>query len=328
MNKVSALLKFILTLSLLSTVAHAGNGKFIEQDFNSIMGLRHYKLYIPKTSNPKNKLPLIVMLHGCAQTANDVVTSSHIYEWADKEGFAVLLPDQSILYNGFKCWNWIIPLNNSRSGEAQVVIDMIDDVSEKHPINGQKVFAAGMSAGASMAGILGNCYPERVKAIASHDGVQYFASMVLVDFATVVLNGATVPAEQAGALGYACSVMFGPPKMMPIVIFQGMASPLMNPMHAFQIEDEFKIFNDYIDNGWRDFSAIKEKQITTVPDTDRYGYTKYTMINSKNVPYIERYMINKLGHAWSGGDGRFQYNDPKGPDATAIMIKFFKRFGL
>jgi poly(3-hydroxybutyrate) depolymerase len=102
----------------------------------------------------------------------------------------------------------------------------------------------------------------------------------------------------------------------------------MNPLHAAQIEDEFIAFNDYIDNHVRDTSSVKDKKVETVQDSATYGYTKYSVIGEDNEPFIQRYMINHLNHSWSGGDGKYRYNDPKGPDATKLIVNFFKRFGL
>ena len=32
--------------------------------------------------------------------------------------------------------------------------------------------------------------------------------------------------------------------------------------------------------------------------------------------------VPDLGHAWSGGDPAFPYNDPRPPDATAVLGDF------
>lgn len=319
----------LLAIALLNLTVnvYAQGQNLVAGTYEHFTGDRKYLLYFPKKLS-NTKIPLVIMLHGCDQTAEQFFISSKIKDEADKFNFAVLLPEQEIFHNPFKCWNWIIPANNSRLGESEMIVSMYLELGKTYPINTDKVFAVGMSAGASMAQILGNCYPEKIKAVASHDGVQFLPTLVWADFATVVLNGATVPPEQAGYYGHLCSLMHNPPKKMPIIIFQGLASPLMNPMHAFQVEDEFKVFNDYLDNGRRDFSIFKDKVIETVPDSDRYGFTKYSFKAKNDEIFIERYMINRLNHAWSGGDGRYKYNDPKGPSATKLIINFFKRFGL
>lgn len=327
--------KFLTLIGFLfaTHTAMAANDGMETGSYRGAYGTRNFKVYVPKNKSGvrslKTKLPVVVMLHGCQQNADDFAKGSRITKWADKEKFIVLLPEQNLAYNPFKCWNWIIPSNNSRFGESEVIVSMVDQVIEKYNGDKERVFAAGMSAGASMVNILGNCYPERFKALGSHDGTQYYSSYYGLDFAEVVLSGASVPAHVSAFTGYACASMVKErPKKMPIIIFHGMKSPLMSPMHAFQVESEFKIFNDLLDNGIRDNSYFLDKNVENVAEGDRYGYNKYSVIDQDNDVLIERYMINDLGHGWSGGMPNMPYNDPKGPDATALIIKFFKQYGL
>lgn len=325
-------MKTILAIALCAfslNCAFASQTVFETGSYRGIYGTRNYKVYVPKNAGKNQPMPVVVMLHGCQQNAEEFAKGTRITKWADKEKFIVLLPEQNISYNPFKCWNWIIPTNNSRMGESEVIISMLDDVIKNHNGNKNKVFAAGMSAGASMASILGNCYPERFKALGSHDGSQFYSSYYGLDFAEVVLSGASVPATIAGRVGYACGAgIKNRPKKMPIIIFHGMKSPLMSPMHAFQIESEFKIFNDLLDNGIRDNSYFLDKDVDNIPESETYGYNKYSVINQDHDVLIERYMVNDLAHGWSGGVANLPYNDPKGPDATALIIKFFKNYGL
>lgn len=318
------LLSTFFTYSNASTTTELETGSY-----RGLYGTRNYKVYVPKSRKNKELLPVVVMLHGCQQNAEEFARGSRITKWAEKEKFIVLLPEQNIAYNPFKCWNWIIPGNNSRYGESEVIVTMLDDVLKKYNGNKDKVFAAGMSAGASMVNILGNCYPERFRGLGSHDGSQFYSSYLGLDFAEVVLNGASVPASVSGRVGYACSNgIKNRPKKMPIIIFHGMRSPLMSPMHAFQIESEFKVLNDFLDNGLRDNSYFLDKNVENFPETEKYGYNKYSIIDQEQEVLIERYMINDLAHGWSGGAPNLPYNDPKGPDATGLIIKFFKANGL
>ncbi len=321
-------LSFIPLLAL-SSLASAYAGTWSTDKYQGIYGARNYKIYVPENLSPNEKPAIVVMLHGCEQSPSDFAKGSRIEKWADKEKFIALFPEQSIAYNSYKCWNWILPANNARAGEAQVIIDMLDKTISKFNADKERIFAAGMSAGASMVNILGNCYPERFKALASHDGSQFYSSYIGIDFADVVVNGANVPATSAGLYGNNCSFFVSNrPKVMPIIIFHGLNSPLMSPIHAFQVETEFKVFNDFLDNGIRDNSYFLEKSAVSVPDTETYGYTLYKTVNSQNDVFIERYMINNLSHSWSGGVPDLPYNEPKGPDASALIMKFFKRFGL
>lgn len=327
MKTTLTLLASAMYLTFLSNAYAVGT--WTTETYKGIYGNRNYKVYVPNNLNKNIKTPVVVMLHGCQQNATDFATGTRIEKWADKEKFIALFPEQNIAYNAFKCWNWIIPGNNSRMGESQVIIEMLDATILAHNGDKNRVFAAGMSSGASMVGILGNCYPERFRALASHDGSQFYASYMGLDFAEVVLTGASVPSGIAASVGNSCSKFIQDrPKKMPIVIFHGMKSPLMSPMHAFQIESEMKAFNDYLDNGIRDNSYFLEKDVENYPDNGVYGYNLYTTTNIDHEVIIERYMINNLSHGWSGGVSNLPYNDPHGPDASGIIFNFFKRWGL
>ncbi len=321
--------RIAILLTLLATLVSTAYAiDYKEGSYVGIYGVRNYKVYLPKGLPKNEKAPVVVMLHGCEQNAAIFAEGTRITEWADKEKFIVLLPEQNPAYNSYKCWNWVLPANNSRYGEPQVIVEMLDEVLKKYNGDKNRVYAAGMSSGASMVNILGNCFPDRFQALASHDGTQYYATTTGLDFADVVLYGASVAAPLAAETGYACSAGHHPSKM-PIIIFHGMASPLMSPAHAFQIESEFKIFNDLLDNGTRDTSYFLEKDVKFVAGKNgKYGYNKYTLVNPSKDVLIERYMINDLGHAWSGGVAGMAYFDPKGPDATALILEFFKKYGL
>lgn len=320
---------FITSFVLSALLANAHAGTWSASKYDGLLGKRNYRVYVPTTLKKNSKSPVVIMLHGCQQTADDFAKGSRVEKWADKNKFIALFPEQNIAYNSFKCWNWILPANNSRMGEAQVIIEMLDTVLNEYNGDTERVFAAGMSAGASMVNILGNCYPERFKALGSHDGSQFYSSYFGLDFAEVVLNGASVPSAISAKIGNSCSsTVSNRPTKMPIIIFHGMKSPLMSPMHAFQVEAEFKAFNDYLDNGVKDNSYFLEKNVVNIPASDVYGYNLFTTTNTNNEIFIERYMIDDLSHGWSGGVKDLPYNDPKGPDASALIFNFFKKYGL
>jgi poly(hydroxyalkanoate) depolymerase family esterase len=321
---------FFLTLifiAISSTPTQAG--VWTTDAYKGLYGERIYKVYTP-SSLPKNTKPaVVVMLHGCEQNADDFAVGTRIEKWADKDQFIALFPEQNKSYNSYKCWNWILPGNNGRMGESQVIIEMLDAVITKFGADKSRVFAAGMSAGASMVNILANCYPERFSAVASHDGSQFYASFIGLDFQEVVKNGASVPSSVSANIGNACSQFASNrPKKMPVIIFHSMNTPLMSPMHALQVESEYLAFNDLLDNGLRDNSYFLKKDVIEVPAGNKYGYTLYRTFDTSHDAFIERYMINDLVHSWSGGASNLLYNDPKGPDASMLIFKFFKKYGL
>lgn len=327
---MSPITTFIVSLLFSGVFANAEAGVWKTGTASSSTGLRDYRVYIPNDMPKGHRPALVVMLHGCDQNAKDFAFGSRIEIQADKEKFIALFPEQNILNNALKCWNWYLPAYNGRYGESEAIISIIDTIIEKYNVDSDNVFAGGMSAGASMVSILGNCYPEKFKALASNDGTQFYASASGIDFVNVVMRGASVNTATAAKRGYECSQFVeNKPTQMPMIIFYGMNSPLMSPIHATQIEDQITGFNDYLDNGKKDQSIIKSQASLSVAATKTaYSYTLFTTTNHDNQVFIERYMIDNLGHDWSGGASGVKYSDSMGPDATALMIKFFKRFGL
>ncbi len=327
---LSTALTFVTSLlisNILISDSHA-EGQWHKGVNAGIYGVRNYHLYIPTKAISQKNSALVVFIHGCEQDPIDFARGSRMVEMSEKEGFLLLLPEQNKNYNPYKCWNWVLPANNMRAGEPEVIKLMTDEVINKYDIDQKRVFAAGMSSGAGMVNILGNCYPDKFKALASHDGVMYNATNIALDYEEVTVNGPSVAPWISAFKGFACALITDRPKSMPIIIFHGNNGPLMSPVHAFQIENQMKVYNDYLDNGKRDYSYFLEKSVNVVNDSNKYGYTQFLVTNKFKETFIERYMINHLGHAWSGGDKNYPYNDPNGPDATKLIIKFFKRFGL
>lgn len=106
-------------------------------------------------------MPLVVVLHGCTQSAAGYDRCSGWSELAERYGFAVLLPEQRRANNPNLCFNWFNTADTTRGqGEALSIRQMIDAVSERCAIDTGRVFVTGLSAGAAMAGVMLATYPE------------------------------------------------------------------------------------------------------------------------------------------------------------------------
>lgn len=134
-------------------------------------GARRYRLYKPPGVRRTERLPLVVMLHGCAQDAQALAASTKMNRIAQRERFLVLYPEQDRLANLQGCWDWY----DTRSGRAQREADSIDaainQVCLKQPVDPNCIALAGLSAGASLAALLAVRRPERFRAIVMHSGI-------------------------------------------------------------------------------------------------------------------------------------------------------------
>ena len=136
-------------------------------------GARRFHLYVPPglVRRSGEKLPLLVMLHGCGQTGLDLAASSRMNRLAVRHRFLVLYPEQERIANAHGCWNWFDRRSGKADAEAATLLAAIDLVARRHPVDTASVAVAGLSAGASMAALMAACYPDRFCAVAMHSGV-------------------------------------------------------------------------------------------------------------------------------------------------------------
>lgn len=128
-------------------------------EFGSNPGALRAKTYVPK-GLPAGA-PLVVVLHGCTQTASGYDLGSGWSTLAERAGFALLLPEQQRANNANLCFNWFEPQDIRRGqGEALSISQMIEAMTSRHGIDRDRVFITGLSAGGAMAGVMLATYPE------------------------------------------------------------------------------------------------------------------------------------------------------------------------
>ena len=116
-------------------------------------------MYVP-TDLPEDA-PLVVVLHGCTQTASGYDEGSGWSTLADRFGFALLFPEQSRANNPNLCFNWFAAADTRRGGgEVESIREMIAAAIGRHGLNPARVFVTGLSAGGAMTSAMLACYPE------------------------------------------------------------------------------------------------------------------------------------------------------------------------
>lgn len=143
--------------------------------------------------------PLVVVLHGCSQTAEAYAAGAGWMSLADHCGFAVLCPEQTRANNPNLCFNWFEPADTTRgSGEAASIANMIEQVTAEYDLDSRRVFITGLSAGGAMTAVMLATYPELFAAGAIFAGLPYGAASNMNEAFQAMFQGASRPAEAWG----------------------------------------------------------------------------------------------------------------------------------
>ncbi|MBA3771663.1 MAG: prolyl oligopeptidase family serine peptidase, partial [Ramlibacter sp.] len=149
----------------------AGDGDWIAGIAMGTAGARRYRLYRPPDMKFGERLPLVVMLHGCGQDAKSFAQSTRMNRIAARERFMVLYPEQDRLANPQGCWNWFDTRSGRAYAEVELIMKAVDQVCLLYMVDRTRIAVAGLSAGASMAALLVTRHPARFKAVMMHSGI-------------------------------------------------------------------------------------------------------------------------------------------------------------
>ncbi len=279
----------------------ATRGHFLTKTFNNSFGARSYKLYVP-SSYDGQALPLIVMLHGCTQSAADFATGTRMNELAEERNFLVAYPEQPASANPRKCWNWFLRTQQTRDfGEPSIVAGITRQVMSAYAIDSQRVYVAGLSAGGAAAAVLGTTYPDIYAAVGVHSGIAYGLAKD-VDSAFAVMkrgpSAAKSPVQPANGVP------------IPTIVFHGDRDRTVNKVNGDR-------FAEALD------SPEYAKRVEPGHVAGSRAYTKTSYLDANGREVLEQWDIHDAGHAWSGGSPAGSYTDAAGPDASREMVRFF-----
>ncbi|MXQ12194.1 PHB depolymerase family esterase [Microvirga makkahensis] len=272
--------------------------RFEGRSFANEAGSRAYKVYIPSgyTGEP---VPLMVMLHGCTQSPDDFAAGTRMNELAEEQTFLVAYPAQAQSANMSKCWNWFNAADQQRGrGEPSLIAGITRQIMHDFSVVPGRIYVAGLSAGGAAAAIMGAAYPDLYAAVGVHSGLACGAARDVASAFAAMRQGSVSHHSGAG-------------QPVPTIVFHGDRDTTVNPINGEQVMAQSKAGSDLRTKASRGQAP------------GGIHYTKTVAFDGSGHPMFEHWVLHGAGHAWSGGSPNGSYTEPRGPDASREMMRFF-----
>ncbi len=285
-------------------------GQFVKGLYSNQAGSRAYKLYIPSGYHGQ-ALPLVVMLHGCTQSPDDFAAGTRMNVLAEEHTCFVVYPAQAASANSSKCWNWFRRNDQQRGkGEPSLIAGITRQIMRDYSVDPQRVYVAGLSAGAAAAAIMGMTYPELYAAIGVHSGLTCGAASDLPSAFAAMRQGKPVA---AGVHSSSTRGVGEDRRVVPTIVFHGDRDTTVHPRNGDLVIAQSTTTTP------TDLRTRVEHG--RVPGGHAYSRTLHADVSGQVI--LEQWVIHGAGHAWSGGSAAGSFTDPRGPDATREMLRFF-----
>lgn len=256
-----------------------GNRLQALDNFGSNPGALKARTYIP--DGMLENAPLVVVLHGCLQTAAAYDHGSGWSALADQDGFALLYPEQQRSNNPNMCFNWFLPDDTRRGGgEVLSIYQMIEHLILEHGLDRRRIFVTGLSAGGAMAGAMLATYPEVFAGGAIIAGLPYGAARTIPE-AFDRMRGHGGPSErELGMLVRKATEHVGP--WPTVSIWHGSSDKTVVPSNGRDIASQ-----------WRAVHNLKSAPTRT----EAVGiHRRRIWVDSDGRNAIEEYTITGMGH--------------------------------
>ncbi|WP_439532173.1 extracellular catalytic domain type 1 short-chain-length polyhydroxyalkanoate depolymerase [Polymorphobacter sp.] len=261
--------------------------------FRSRDGEIGYRLHRP--ADLPSGAPLLVMLHGCTQTADDFALGTRMNARATPAGMAVLWPEQSTRANPRRCWRWFEAAHHrAEAGEPALLLALARQITAENALDTSGFFVAGMSAGGAMAAVLADVAPDQVRGVAVHSGLAAGAAGTMAG-ALAAMQRAPASARSAG-------------RFVPMMVIHGDADSVVAPGNG--------------DALFVDALSRAGDRLTVETPASRWG--RLTVgTDSEGHVRAARLMLAGVEHSWAGGNPAGSHTSAAGPDASAEILRFF-----
>ncbi|MBK8909442.1 MAG: PHB depolymerase family esterase [Rhodospirillales bacterium] len=272
-------------------------------NFGSNPGNLRMQTYLPETM--ADPAPLVVVLHGCTQTAASYDYGAGWTALADRYGFALLLPEQRRSNNPLRCFNWFRSEDIERDGgEPLSIRQMVDRMIADQGIDPSKVYVTGLSAGGAMTSVVLATHPDVFAGGAIVAGVPYRSANGLQEAFETIFQGKSRPAEEWGDLVRNASPHRGAwPK---VSVWHGDADGTVKPVNAEEIIKQ-----------WTNVHGLRA--VPTV-ETMIDGCPRRLWRNAEGHDLVEAVTVPGMAHGQAVSAG--------GPEACGNAAPFFPDMGV
>ncbi|PLC52323.1 esterase [Pollutimonas nitritireducens] len=295
-----------------------------------LLGRLAYGMYTPPGRTVAG-MPLLVMLHGCQQTAYEMASGSRMNHLADSKGFVVIYPQQTRRVQALRCWRWFQPDDGHGWAEADAIADLTSTIVLRYKLDRAKVYVAGMSAGAGMAGLTALRHPTLFAAVAMHSGAVLGDARNPSGGMRTMRHGTSH--EPSGLVESLIDHAVRFPGM-PALILHGQSDGVVSPRNARQLTQQF------VHTNWtlRDPGTVAARypanatqvhtlaqptgKVAVLAKGTHREYQRWDYLRNRK-PIVRLCLIKDVGHAWSGGDSKHRFNAREGPRASLLMWQFF-----
>lgn len=304
----------------------AETGRWMDGTATNSFGTRTYRLWVPKNydlnKQTSKKTPLLLMLHGCSQNPDDFAAGTKMNALADVHTFLVAYPDQPSSANSSKCWNWFLPEHQARdAGEPSLLALIVKQVHDQYNGGNGPSYALGMSAGAAMSVVMAATYPDLFSGISVSAGLEYKAGTNLPS-AVIAQRFGGPDTNQQGRLAYEAAGSLH--RRIPVIVFHGSLDQTVVKTNGDQVISQWAQTNDLVDDGEDNNSVDDIAETTTpgmVPNGRSYTVTSYN--DGAGKVLMEKWIVENMTHAYSGGSRDGSFTDPTGPSASRESCRFF-----
>ena len=246
---------------------------------------------------------LVVVLHGCGQTAAGYDLGAGWSTLAKHCGFALLMPEQQLANNANGCFNWFNPDDIARGqGEAASIRQMIARMSADHGIDPRRILVTGLSAGGAMTAVMLATYPEVFAAGAIIAGLPFGVASNVREALTGMHGSRAHSPHDLGELVRKASHHKG--KWPKLSVWHGSVDRVVNPANADEIVKQ-----------WLDVHGLPAAPMS---EGIVNGHPHRVWWNADGETVVESYTITNMAHGTPLG---LADNDNRYGAAGAFLIE-------